>query len=146
MSPPWSHKPHSNQLRQSAWYWKLTIESFQMTMQGIPGSCSICVRGGGTTVLFTSCTSNINHMQLRDRRSPSFHIAWSPSILLTPWLHRPRLVWIWQELDRQTRISYNGISGTGTFLNALPSQHAHWSGIPPVTMADLMETTGGPMC
>jgi tyrosinase len=65
-----------------------------------------------------------------------------------------RTWWIWQQLDRKTRTGASGIAGTGTFLNTPPSADTTLDTVidlgfaagPPVTMADLMSTTDGPMC
>jgi len=65
-----------------------------------------------------------------------------------------RTWWIWQQLDRDTRQGEKGISGTGTFLNQIPSANTTLDTVvelgyaagPPVKMADLMSTTEGPMC
>jgi tyrosinase len=65
-----------------------------------------------------------------------------------------RTWWIWQSLDKKTRSSGKGISGTGTFLNMPPSANTTldtiidlgFAGGPPQKMADLMSTTDGPMC
>lgn len=65
-----------------------------------------------------------------------------------------RTWWIWQQLDRKTRFSEKGISGTNTFLNAPPSANTTldtrinlgYAADLAVTMKDLMSTTEGPMC
>lgn len=65
-----------------------------------------------------------------------------------------RIWWIWQSLDRKTRTSEKGISGTGTFLNGSPSANTTlkttfdlgYAAGPPAKMEDLMSTTDGPMC
>lgn len=67
-----------------------------------------------------------------------------------------RTWWIWQQLDRKTRQSAAGISGTGTFLNQIPGPSPNttldtmvdlgFAAGPPLKMADLMSTTEGPMC
>ncbi|KAI8937112.1 hypothetical protein NX059_006326 [Plenodomus lindquistii] len=117
------------------------IESFQLTMQGVPGTPDIGVHGGG-------------HYSMGG--DPGRDLFTSPGDPLF-YLHHgmiDRTWWIWQQLDRKTRTGASGISGTGTFLNAPPSPNTTLStpidlgfaAGPPVTMADLMQTTAGPMC
>ena len=65
-----------------------------------------------------------------------------------------RTWWIWQQLDKRTRQSEKGISGTGTFLDSPPSANTTldtvidlgYAASPAVTMNDLMSTTEGPLC
>ena len=65
-----------------------------------------------------------------------------------------RTWWIWQQLDKKTRQSEKGISGTNTFLNNPPSANTTletpidlgFAASPAVTMNDLMSTTEGPLC
>jgi tyrosinase len=65
-----------------------------------------------------------------------------------------RTWWIWQQLDKKTRTSEKGISGTDTFLNNPPSANTTldstvslgYAAGPVVRMEDLMSTTDGPMC
>ncbi|KAF1928176.1 Di-copper centre-containing protein [Didymella exigua CBS 183.55] len=117
------------------------IESFQMQMQGVPGSGNIGVHGGG-------------HYSIGG--DPGRDLFISPGDPLF-YLHHgmiDRAWWIWQQLDRKTRTSEKGISGTNTFLNTPPSANTTldtlidlgYSAGPPVTMNDLMSTTEGPMC
>jgi tyrosinase len=65
-----------------------------------------------------------------------------------------RTWWMWQQLDRKTRTSAQGIAGTGTFMNMPPSADTTldttidigFAAGPPVKMRDLMSTTEGPLC
>jgi tyrosinase len=65
-----------------------------------------------------------------------------------------RTWWMWQQLDRKTRTSAQGIAGTGTFMNMPPSADTTldttidigFAAGPPVKMLDLMSTTEGPLC
>ncbi|KAF1940908.1 Di-copper centre-containing protein [Clathrospora elynae] len=117
------------------------VYNFQMEMQGVPGSGNIGVHGGG-------------HYSMGG--DPGRDLFTSPGDPLF-YLHHggiDRTWWIWQQLDRKTRMSEKGISGTGTFLNGPPSANTTLDTVidlgfaagPPVKMADLMSTTDGPMC
>ncbi|KAF2831139.1 Di-copper centre-containing protein [Ophiobolus disseminans] len=117
------------------------IWNFQMEMQGVPGSGSIGVHGGG-------------HYSMGG--DPGRDLFVSPGDPLF-YLHHgmiDRTWWIWQSLDSKTRTSEKGISGTGFFLNQVPSPNTTldtpidlgFAAGPPVKMADLMSTTDGPMC
>jgi tyrosinase len=65
-----------------------------------------------------------------------------------------RVWWIWQSLDRKTRMGEKGIAGTGTFLNNPPSANTTldtplslgYAAGPDVKMGDLMSTADGPFC
>jgi tyrosinase len=117
------------------------VYDFQMQMQGVPGTDSIGVHGGG-------------HYSMGG--DPGRDLFTSPGDPLF-YLHHgmiDRTWWIWQQLDRKTRQGAAGISGTGTFLNNPPSANTTletpidigYAAGPPVKMADLMSTTAGPMC
>ncbi|KAF3054156.1 hypothetical protein E8E11_011943 [Didymella keratinophila] len=117
------------------------IDSFQMTMQGIPGSGNIGVHGGG-------------HYSMGG--DPGRDLFTSPGDPLF-YLHHgmiDRTWWIWQNLNAKTAFGEDGISGTGTFLNNPPSANTTldtpidlgYAADPPVTMNDLMSTTEGPLC
>ncbi|KAI9036132.1 tyrosinase family protein [Aspergillus affinis] len=115
------------------------VWDFQMTMQGIPGSGSIGVHGGG-------------HYSMGG--DPGRDVYVSPGDVAF-WHHHgmiDRVWWIWQNLDLSRR--RNDISGTGTFMNNPPSPNTtldtvidigHANG-GPIAMRDLMSTTAGPFC
>ncbi|KAF2752065.1 Di-copper centre-containing protein [Sporormia fimetaria CBS 119925] len=117
------------------------IEDFQMQMQGIPGSGDIGVHGGG----HYSLGGDPGRDLFTSPGDPNFY------------LHHgmiDRVWWIWQTLSKRTRTSSAGISGTGTFLNQPPSPPTtldtpismDYAFGPDVTVGDLMDTTGGPLC
>lgn len=117
------------------------VANFQNTMQGLPGSGSIGVHGGG-------------HYSMGG--DPGRDLFTSPGDPLF-YLHHggiDRAWWIWQQLDLKTRTGASGISGTGTFMNMPPSPDTTLDTVidlgfaagPPVKMSDLMSTTGGPLC
>ncbi|OSS46640.1 hypothetical protein B5807_08960 [Epicoccum nigrum] len=117
------------------------IESFQMEMQGVPGSGAIGVHGGG-------------HYSIGG--DPGRDLFTSPGDPVF-YLHHggiDRTWWIWQQLDKKTRQSENGISGTNTFLDNPPSPPTTfdspislgYAAGPEVTMGDIMSTTEGPFC
>ncbi|KAF9691299.1 hypothetical protein EKO04_010796 [Ascochyta lentis] len=118
-----------------------TISDFQLEMQGLPGSGSIGVHGGG-------------HYSWGG--DPGRDLYTSPGDPLFYFHHGTidRTWWIWQQLDRKTRFGESGISGTGTFLNSPPSANTTLNTIidlgyaasPAVTMGDVMSTTDGPFC
>ncbi|KAF2197864.1 Di-copper centre-containing protein [Delitschia confertaspora ATCC 74209] len=121
------------------------IETFQMAMQGVPGSGDIGVHGGG-------------HYSLGG--DPGRDVFTSPADPVF-YLHHAqidRVWWIWQALKPWERYSEKGISGTGTFLNSPPSPdttlktlidlgYATAEGAPgALLMEDLMSTLAGPFC
>ncbi|KAH6638846.1 hypothetical protein C7974DRAFT_122363 [Boeremia exigua] len=117
------------------------IESFQMEMQGVPGSGSIGVHGGG-------------HFSLGGDPGRDLFVSPGDPMFFLHHSAIDRTWWIWQQLDRKTRQSEQGISGTGTFLNAPPSPDTTldtpidlgYAGGSVLTMNDLMSTTEGPLC
>ncbi|KAE8321207.1 hypothetical protein BDV39DRAFT_19712 [Aspergillus sergii] len=115
------------------------VWDFQMTMQGVPGSGSIGVHGGG-------------HYSMGG--DPGRDVYVSPGDTAF-WLHHgmiDRVWWIWQNLDLQKR--QNAISGTGTFMNNPASPNTTLDTVidigyangGPIAMRDLMSTTAGPFC
>ncbi|OJJ96059.1 hypothetical protein ASPACDRAFT_81726 [Aspergillus aculeatus ATCC 16872] len=115
------------------------VWDFEMTMQGIPGSGSIGVHGGG-------------HYSMGG--DPGRDVYVSPGDVAF-WHHHgmiDRVWWIWQNLDRKHR--QNAISGTGTFMNNPPSANTTLDTVidigyangQPIAMRDLMSTTAGPFC
>lgn len=115
------------------------IWDFEMVMQGVPGSGSIGVHGGG------------HYSMGGDPGRDVFVSPGDPAF----WHHHgmiDRVWWIWQNLDSKNR-EY-AISGTGTFLNEPPSANTTLETVVdlgfanggPIKMKDLMSTTAGPFC
>jgi len=115
------------------------IDTFQMQMQGVPGSGSIGVHGGG-------------HYSMGG--DPGRDVFVSPSDPAF-YLHHgmiDRTWWIWQMLDPKKRV--NAVGGTNTFLNNPPSanttledyvNYGYATG-PPRQLKDLMSTLSDPFC
>lgn len=110
-----------------------------MEMQGVPGSGTIGVHGGG------------HYTIAGDPGGDLFVSPGDPAF----YLHHGQIdrVWtIWQNLDLKSR--RNAINGTGTFLNSPPSPDTTlatpvdlgYVGVKAVTMADIMSTVAGPFC
>lgn len=115
--------------------------NFEMTMQGWPGTQDIGVHGGG-------------HYSIGGDPGRDFFVSPGDPLF---YLHHgmiDRTWWIWQQLDKKTRTSGEGISGTGTFLNAPPSANTTldtvidlgYAAQPAVTMEHVMDTIEGPLC
>ncbi|PWY88510.1 Di-copper centre-containing protein [Aspergillus heteromorphus CBS 117.55] len=116
------------------------VWTFEMTMQGVPGSGSIGVHGGG-------------HYAMGG--DPGRDVFVSPGDVAF-WHHHgmiDRVWWIWQSLDRQSR--EKEISGTGTFMNEPPSANTTLESVVDVgyvragetrRMSELMSTSGGLFC
>ncbi|KAI5863699.1 Di-copper centre-containing protein [Durotheca rogersii] len=115
------------------------IGDFQMVMQGVPGSGSIGVHGGG-------------HYTIGG--DPAGDVFVSPGDPVF-YLHHGMidLVWSsWQFLDFKNR--RDALSGTGTFLNAPPSPDTTlddiidlgYAGGGPVTVRELTSIIDGPFC
>jgi tyrosinase len=115
------------------------IWDFEMVMQGIPGSGSFGVHGGG------------HYAMGGDPGRDVFVSPGDPAF----WHHHgmiDRVWWIWQNLDLPNR--QDAISGTGTFLNEPPSANTTldtvvnlgYAAAKPTAMRDLMSTTAGPFC
>jgi tyrosinase len=115
------------------------IWDFQMVMQGVPGSGSIGVHGGG------------HYSMGGDPGRDVFVSPGDPAF----WLHHgmiDRVWWIWQTLDLKNRLY--AISGTGTFMNLPASPNTTLSTMidlgyangGSVAMQDLMSTIDGPFC
>ncbi|PBP16779.1 putative tyrosinase central domain protein [Diplocarpon rosae] len=118
------------------------IETFQTTLQGIPGSGEIGVHGGGHWTI------------AGDPGGDTFTAPGDPAFYL---LHAmiDRTWWIWQMQDPENRL--NAISGTSTFLNTPKSADTTLETVidlgfagndvyAPTAMSDLMSTTAGPFC
>lgn len=115
------------------------VYDFQTVMQGVPGSGSIGVHGGG------------HYSMGGDPGRDVFVSPGDPAF----WHHHgmiDKVWWIWQNLDLPQR--QNAISGTGTFLNSPPSANTTldtlinlgYAAGSPTPMRDLMSTTAGPFC
>jgi len=115
------------------------IWNFEMNMQGVPGSGSIGVHGGG-------------HYSMGG--DPGRDVYVSPGDPAF-WHHHgmiDRTWWIWQNLNLKKR--QNAISGTGTFLNMPESANTTldtvidigYAGGEPIAMRDIMSTISGPFC
>jgi tyrosinase len=115
------------------------IWSFQMAMQGMPGSGSIGVHGGGHYAIGG------------DPGRDGFVSPGDPAF----WQHHgmiDRIWWIWQNLDLKSR--QNAISGTETFLNQPVSANTTldtfinigYANGGPVAMGDLMSTIDSAFC
>jgi tyrosinase len=115
------------------------IWDFEMAMQGVPGSGSIGVHGGGHYTIAGNPGADV----FVSPGDPAFYLHHSMI---------DRVWWIWQNLDLDTRT--NAISGTGTFLNYPPSPNTTldtvidigYAGGSHVSMRELMSTTSGPFC
>ncbi|SPO00297.1 related to monophenol monooxygenase (tyrosinase) [Cephalotrichum gorgonifer] len=119
-----------------------TINDFQMTMQGVPGSGNIGVHGGG-------------HYSLGG--DPGRDVYTSPGDPVF-YLHHSqidRMWWTWQMLSPSSRIySDSAIFGTNTFMNMPPSADTTLDDIiefgyaasPPLRIGDLLTTLDGPFC
>lgn len=116
-----------------------TIWDFEMGVQGVPGTGSIGVHGGG----HYSMGGDPGRDVYASPADPAF------------WLHHgmvDRIYWIWQNLDLKNR--QNTVSGTGTFLNHPASPNTTldtvldlgYSSNNTHAMRDLMSTTAGPFC
>lgn len=118
------------------------VYDFQMQMQGVPGSGSIGIHGGG-------------HYSLGG--DPGRDVFTSPGDPVF-YLHHSmidRVWWIWQQLDPQERqFSENAVIGTNTFLNTPPSANTTlddyvnygYAAGPPRKIRELTSTTSGPFC
>ncbi|KAL7619804.1 hypothetical protein AAE478_010349 [Parahypoxylon ruwenzoriense] len=115
------------------------IADFQLVMQGVPGSGSIGVHGGGHYTIGGDPAGDV----FVSPGDPVFYLHHGMIDLV--W-------WMWQLLDFKNR--RNAISGTGTFLNSPPSPDTTlddvidlgYAGGGPITMRELMSTTDGPFC
>jgi tyrosinase len=116
-----------------------TVWDFEMNMQGIPGSGSIGVHGGGHYAMGGDPGRDVYV-------SPGDPAFWHHHGMID------RTWWIWQNLDLKNR--QNAISGTGTFLNSPASANTTLdtvidiglAGEGPIAMRDIMSTTSGPFC
>ncbi|KAI0377227.1 Di-copper centre-containing protein [Hypomontagnella monticulosa] len=115
------------------------VNDFQMVMQGVPGSGSIGVHGGGHYTLGGDPADDV----FVSPGDPVFYLHHGMIDLV--W-------WTWQNLDYKNR--RDAISGTGTFLNSPPSPDTTlddvidlgYAGGGPITMRELMSVHDGPFC
>lgn len=115
------------------------VADFQMAMQGVPGSGSIGVHGGGHYTVGGDPSGDV----FASPGEPVFYLHHGMIDLV--W-------WAWQLLDYNERKS--AVSGTNTFLDQPPSANVTlddvvdliYAGGGPVTMRELMSTTEGPFC
>ena len=89
---------------------KKDIWRFEMVMQGVPGTDSLGVHGGG-------------HYSMGGDPGRDFFVSPGDPLF---YLHHgmiDKVWWTWQQLDPKTRVESEkgGVSGTGTFLNNPPS-------------------------
>ena len=111
-----------------------------MVMQGIPGSGSIGVHGGGHYTI----NGNPGGDAFSSPGDPAFYLHHGQI---------DRLWTIWQDLDF-TGARQTAIAGTNTFLNEPPSANTTldtpiqlgYAGGAVVKMRDVMSTTAGPFC
>jgi tyrosinase len=112
-----------------------------MTMQGWPGSPDLGVHGGG-------------HYSMGGDPGRDFFVSPADPLFYLHHAQIDRTWWIWQQLDRKSRTSGKGISGTGTFRNNPPSANTTldtvidlgYAASQKASMQELMSTTEGPMC
>ncbi|KAI1763534.1 Di-copper centre-containing protein [Hypoxylon sp. FL1150] len=115
------------------------IYDFQMVMQGVPGSGSIGVHGGGHYTIGGDPADDVS----TSPGDPVFYLH--HGMIDLTW-------WTWQQLDYKNR--RNAIAGTGTFLNSPPSPNTtlddvidlQYAGGGPITMRELMSINDGPFC
>ncbi|KAI4618240.1 uncharacterized protein J4E87_007908 [Alternaria ethzedia] len=121
---------------------KKDIWQFEMVMQGVPGTDSLGVHGGG-------------HYSMGGDPGRDFFVSPGDPLFYLHHAQIDRTWWIWQQLDRKKRTSEaGGISGTGTFLNMPPSANTTfdttinlgYAADGTERMEDLMSTTEGPFC
>ncbi|KAI1440183.1 Di-copper centre-containing protein [Annulohypoxylon stygium] len=115
------------------------IADFQLVMQGVPGSGSIGVHGGGHYTIGGDPGADV----FVSPGDPAFYLHHGMIDLV--W-------WTWQSLDYVNR--RDAVSGTGTFLNNPPSPNTTlddivdlgYAGGYPITMRELMSIHDGPFC
>ncbi|KAI0114600.1 Di-copper centre-containing protein [Hypoxylon sp. NC0597] len=115
------------------------IGDFQLVMQGVPGSGSIGVHGGGHYTIGGDPGADF----FVSPGDPAFYLHHGMIDLV--W-------WTWQNLDYKNR--QDAIAGTGTFLNTPPSPNTTlddivdlgYAGGGPITMRELMSIQDGPFC
>ncbi|KAK3325055.1 hypothetical protein B0H66DRAFT_109635 [Apodospora peruviana] len=118
------------------------ITTFQMTMEGVPGSGQLGVHGGG----HYSMGGDPGRDVFASPADPAFYLH--HAMIDRTW-------WIWQQLSPNKRQFTNASVGlTRTFMNMPPSPPAtlddmvdySYAGGPPRRLGDLMSTTSGPFC
>ncbi|KZL85207.1 tyrosinase central domain protein [Colletotrichum incanum] len=118
------------------------VYDFQMQMQGVPGTGSIGIHGGGHYALGGDPGRDV----FTSPGDPVFYLHHSMI---------DRVWWVWQMLSPQER-QYGDIalSGTNTFLDQPPSANATmddyleygYVGGEPLKIRDAMSTVAGPFC
>ncbi|KAK8117370.1 uncharacterized protein PG998_005651 [Apiospora kogelbergensis] len=115
------------------------VADFQLVMQGIPGSGSIGVHGGGHYTIGGDPAGDT----FTSPGDPVFYLHHGMIDLV--W-------WVWQMMDFPGR--RNQVAGTNTFLNQPPSDNTTldtvidlmYAGGGPITMRELTSITDGPFC
>ncbi|KAK2009616.1 Di-copper centre-containing protein [Colletotrichum eremochloae] len=118
------------------------VYDFQMQMQGVPGSGSIGIHGGGHYALGGDPGRDV----FTSPGDPVFYLHHSMI---------DRVWWMWQMLSPQERqYGETALAGTKTFLNQPPSANATmddfleygYVGAEPIKIRDAMSTVAGPFC
>ncbi|KAK7960348.1 Di-copper centre-containing protein, partial [Apiospora saccharicola] len=115
------------------------VGDFQMVMQGVPGSGSIGVHGGGHYTIGGDPAGDT----FTSPGDPVFYLHHGMIDLV--W-------WVWQMMDIPNR--QNAVAGTNTFLNQPPSANTtldtvidlFYAGGGPITMRELTSIHDGPFC
>lgn len=138
------------------------IDSFQMTLQGIPGTGDIGIHGGGKYMshdLYPSYLIRVlGHYSIGGDPGRDFFTSPGDPVFYMHHAMIDRVWWIWQALNAKVAYGAKGIAGTGTFLNSPPSpnttlntvidlNYATAEGAPgPKKMSELLSTVDGPFC
>jgi len=118
------------------------IDSFQMKMQGIPGSGNIGIHGGG-------------HYAMGGDPGRDFFVSPGDPAFYLHHSMIDRVWWIWQILSPGDRAQgSSAVAGTRTFLNQPPSPNTTIDDVidigyaagPPLKIKDILSTTEGPFC
>ncbi|KAK0649242.1 hypothetical protein B0T16DRAFT_127812 [Cercophora newfieldiana] len=118
------------------------IDSFQLKMQGVPGSGDLGIHGGG-------------HYAMGGDPGRDFYVSPGDPAFYLHHSMIDRVWWIWQLLSPSDRAQGStAVAGTGTFLNQPPSPNTTiddvidigYAGGPPLKIRELLSTTEGPFC
>ncbi|AEO68527.1 uncharacterized protein THITE_2118068 [Thermothielavioides terrestris NRRL 8126] len=118
------------------------IDTFQMQMQGVPGTGNLGIHGGG-------------HYSMGGDPGRDFFVSPGDPAFYLHHSMIDRVWWLWQSLSPRDRTQGpTAIAGTRTFLNSPPSPNATlddlvdlgYAGGPPLPIRDLLSTTAGPFC